>query len=216
MAPVDGDAAEKSPFRWIDAARYVVASVVAVLIIAVIVNAIKVVLRPESLFFSVSGGCVPMVRINQSSSQPMLVLQLGLRADNPAGRARMYYVGITGYLFDKNVSAASLHPSSDCIVSFRVKDKVVEQKKAVVSSVNIKANRRTMERSYFDLLYSGNGSTFFRDVTMRLDGTLITEVPSGFNASSRRTTYYCPQLLVGGDSSDDDAFKNRPDVVCST
>jgi hypothetical protein len=53
---------------------------------------------------------------------------------------------------------------------------------------------------------------------MRLDGTLITEVRSGYIASSSPTTYYyyCPQLLVGGDSPDDDAFKNRPDVVCST
>lgn len=159
-----------------------------------------------------------MVRINQSSSPPMLVLQLGLRADDPAGRARMYYVDITGYLFDKNVSASSSHPSSDCIVSFRVKDKVVAQQKAVVASVNIKAQRtRNMDGSYFDLLYSGNGSTF-RDVTMRLDGTLITEVRSGYIASSSPTTYYyyCPQLLVGGDSPEDDAFKNRPDVVCST
>jgi hypothetical protein len=94
-----------------------------------------------------------MVRINQSSSPPMLVLQLGLRADDPAGRARMYYVDITGYLFDKNVSASSSHPSSDCIVSFRVKDKVVAQQKAVVASVNIKAQRtRNMDGSYFDLL----------------------------------------------------------------
>jgi hypothetical protein len=42
----------------IDAARYAVASVVAVLIISVIVNAIEIVLRPESLSLSVIGGAM--------------------------------------------------------------------------------------------------------------------------------------------------------------
>ncbi|CAL5036406.1 unnamed protein product [Urochloa decumbens] len=58
----EGDAGgEKSAFRWIDAARYTVAAVVLVLIVAVIVNAIKLVngtraLMTESYFDELYNG----------------------------------------------------------------------------------------------------------------------------------------------------------------
>ena len=52
-----GGGGEKSSFRrWLNATRYAVAAAVTVLIMAVIVNAIKVVLRPDSLQLSVRGA----------------------------------------------------------------------------------------------------------------------------------------------------------------
>src|SRR5438045_3001183 len=100
----DGDG-EKPPFRWLDAAMYVVASVVTVLIVAVIVNAIKVVLRPESLLLSVDRGTV-FVKM----ASPDLQFYLNLQEDNPSGRVRMYFVNVTAYLFDKDTPASSSNP----------------------------------------------------------------------------------------------------------
>nr|CAB3469278.1 unnamed protein product [Digitaria exilis] len=51
-----GDGEKSMSFRCLDVARYVVAAAVTVLIMAVIVNAVKVVLRPESLQLSSSGA----------------------------------------------------------------------------------------------------------------------------------------------------------------
>ena len=88
---------EKSKFRWLDAARYAVAAAVTVLIMVVIVNAVKVVLRPDSLQLSVDKGS-----IFTAQYPPQLIMELKLRAQNPSGRVRMYYVGVTGYLFDNS------------------------------------------------------------------------------------------------------------------
>jgi len=107
------DGEEKSKFRWLDAARYAVAAAVTVLIMVVIVNAVKVVLRPDSLQLSVDKGS-----IFTAQYPPQLIMELKLRAQNPSGRVRMYYVGVTGYLFDNTTSAsASLDPGYDSVSS---------------------------------------------------------------------------------------------------
>uniref|UniRef100_A0A0A9EC90 Late embryogenesis abundant protein LEA-2 subgroup domain-containing protein n=1 Tax=Arundo donax TaxID=35708 RepID=A0A0A9EC90_ARUDO len=211
---VDGDAGgdEKSTFRWLDAVRYAVAAVVTVLIVAVIANAIKVVLRPDSLSLSVTGGFV----FARPRPAPTKVVTLGvnLRAQNPSGRVRMYYVDIDVYLFDGNTSAsASTDPEDDSITYFRQpEDIAVAQLEAVDSILQVEATNETMPES-FELLYNGGGMS---DVTLRLDGRLVTEVTSGINRTGRPTTYYCGPLVVGGgDTDDDEAVKNRQDVSCS-
>ena len=94
----DGDDDGKtSAFRCLDAARYTVAAVVTVLIIAVVVTSLKVVLRPESLRLSVVDGVVYSTPLPASEA---VTLQLNLRAENPSGRARMYFLNVTAYLFD--------------------------------------------------------------------------------------------------------------------
>ena len=197
---------EKSKFRWLDAARYAVAAAVTVLIMAVIVNAVKVVLRPDSLQLSVDKGS-----IFTAQYPPQLTMELKLRAQNPSGRVRMYYVGVTGYLFDNTTSAsASLDPGYDSVVIFKPKDMAVVQQEALDCSLGMKVVReKQMDPSHFDVLYNGSS---FSDMTLRLDGDLITEVTSELNMT-RRTTYYCEELLVGG-NGDDEAFKYRQDAIC--
>jgi len=200
------DGEEKSKFRWLDAARYAVAAAVTVLIMAVIVNAVKVVLRPDSLQLSVDKGS-----IFTAQYPPQLTMELKLRAQNPSGRVRMYYVGVTGYLFDNTTSAsASLDPGYDSVVIFKPKDMAVVQQEALDCSLGMKVVReKQMDPSHFDVLYNGSS---FSDMTLRLDGDLITEVTSELNMT-RRTTYYCEELLVGG-NGDDEAFKYRQDAIC--
>jgi hypothetical protein len=203
---------EKSRFRWLDAVRYTVAAAVTVLIMAVIVNAIKVVLRPESLQLFVSRGSISAEQFKAAPPpEPKLVVGLNLRAQNPSGRVRMYYLGISAYLFENTSAAASsLDPGYDCIVTFPPNDIAVVQQEAVESMVTMKMDKGQMDPSYFDKLYN-NGSRF-SGMTLRLDGDLITELTSELNKTSR-TTYYCEELFFGG-SSDDEDLKNRQDVIC--
>uniref|UniRef100_A0A0A8XP38 Late embryogenesis abundant protein LEA-2 subgroup domain-containing protein n=1 Tax=Arundo donax TaxID=35708 RepID=A0A0A8XP38_ARUDO len=208
MTSVAAASGEKSTFRWLDAARYAVAAAVTVLIMAVIVNAIKVVLRPDSLYLSVTGGSVFTKRFPPPPVE-VLAFELRLPAQNPSGRAVMYYVDINAYIFDSNTSSsASSDPGYDSIAYFKPKDIAVGQQEAVESSLHMKMTNRSMDANYFKLLYNGGRMS---DVTLRLDGNLITET-FGIN-KTRQITYYCEQLLVGGDR-DDEALKNGPDVIC--
>ncbi|KAF8662255.1 hypothetical protein HU200_056457 [Digitaria exilis] len=216
---------EKSTFqRCLDATRYTVAAAVTFLMVVVIVSAVKVVLRPESLRFSVAGGSIV------SSARPLVVkeetiaLELILRAENPSNRARMYYVNITAYLFDKNTSAsASPTPEDDSIFYFKPDDIDVPQQEAVHSFVTMDLMKRTTEvdswvalkltkdqvnRPYFDMLYNGSRIS---DTTLRLDGQLVTEVNYEFNKTRPMTSYYCEQLLVGGDPG---GLSYMQDVIC--
>ncbi|WVZ82826.1 hypothetical protein U9M48_030042 [Paspalum notatum var. saurae] len=210
----DGGDSEKSRFRCLDAARYVVAAAVTVLILAVIVTAIKVVLRLDSLQISVHNRSINTIPImSPPEPEAALVLELQLRGENPSGRVRMYYLNITAYLFDNTTSAsASTDPESDSVLFFKLpKDIAVLQQEAVDSSLNTNppVKKNMMDPLYFDMLYNGSR---FSDMTLRLDGNLVTEVTSEFNRT-RPTTYYCEQLLVGGNPNDD-ASKSSEDVVC--
>lgn len=209
MAVVAGGEAgdsEKPPFRWLDVARCAVTAVVTVLILAVIINAIQVVLRPNSLSLTVVSGTVFVRRLPEEKN---LSLSLDLRAENPSGRARMYYVNITAYLLNSTLESTA-KPVRDSIIYFRPKDMVVfDQQQAVMSSMKLHVTRASMAPGYFDALYA-NGTT--RDVTLRLDGDLVTQVTIN---ETRRTTYYCRSLIVGGDP-DDEAFRNwQDDVHCT-
>jgi hypothetical protein len=86
----------------------------------------------------------------------------------------------------------------------------VVQQEALDCSLGMKVVReKQMDPSHFDVLYNGSS---FSDMTLRLDGDLITEVTSELNMT-RRTTYYCEELLVGG-NGDNEAFKYRQDAIC--
>ncbi|CAD6341442.1 unnamed protein product [Miscanthus lutarioriparius] len=121
----DGDDDGKtSAFRCQDAARYTVAAVVTVLIVAVVVTSLKVVLRPESLRLSVVDGVVYSTPLPASEA---VTLQLNLRAENPSGRARMYFLNVTAYLFDGATPASTPTPDEDCIIFFNPTDEAVRQ-----------------------------------------------------------------------------------------
>lgn len=181
--------------RCLGAARYTVAAAVTVLIVVVTVIAVKVVLRPESLRLSVSGGCV------YSTPQPAkkkLTLALNLRAENPSGRARMYLLDIAAYLFDNATLAWSTPaPDEDCVIFFNPDDEAVLQQMAVDSMSNVEAaadDPGSMDPAYFDRLYDEAG--VLADATLRVEGRLVTEVRSGINRT-RLVTYFCWPLLVG-------------------
>lgn len=215
----DGDS-EKSTttFRWLDAARYVLALVMTVLIVAVTVHAIKVVLRPEVLSVSVVGGSLPFFNkpLSQSPSPAKnaeIVLDVKVRFYNPSGRVRMYYTNITVYLFGNDSRATSSNPAADSFVFFPLSNsKTVEQLGTVETDLQLHLTSDAVHPPYLAMLYSGDG--IVGGVTMRIEGDLITEVVSGFNKSAPQTTYYCTPVIVGGDP-DDKADSNRADVSCT-
>jgi len=208
----DGDDDGKtSAFRCLDAARYTVAAVVTVLIVAVVVTSLKVVLRPESLRLSVVDGAV------YSTPQPpseAVTLQLNLRAENPSGRARMYFLNVTAYLFDGATPASTPTPDEDCIIFFNPTDGAVRQEMAVdlMTSVEATNDPGVMNQTYFELLYADG--RVIGDMTLRVDGSLVTEVSSGFNMTRLQVTYYCRPLLVGG-SKGGKVSMGRKDVLCT-
>jgi hypothetical protein len=211
----DGDNDGKtSAFRCLDAARYTVAAVVTVLIVAVVVTSLKVVLRPESLRLSVVDGAV------YSTPHPAneaVTLQLNLRAENPSGRARMYFLNVTAYLFDSATPATTPKPDEDCIIFFNPIDEAVRQEMAVdlMTSVEATNDPGVMNQTYFELLYNTKGGGgVIGDMTLRVDGSLVTEVSSGFNMTRLQVTYYCRPLLVGG-SKGGEASMGRKDVICT-
>jgi len=212
----ESEVQKRSRFRWIDAARYAVASVVAVLIISVIVNAIEIVLRPESLSLSVIGGAMfarPAPQTQPPPPEPTLLFYLDLRARNPSGRARMYYLNITVYLFDNSTSPLSPRPEPDSIIYFFLIDTALDQLGKVDMLKEVREKRRlTMAEFWFDMLYGRTGAAI-ADVTMRVDGVLVTELRSGFNVT-RRATYLCEPLVVVAGDRGDDAYQNLQDVRC--
>ncbi|CAL5045409.1 unnamed protein product [Urochloa decumbens] len=204
---------EKSAFRWIDAARYTVAAVVLVLIVAVIVNAIKLVLRPEPLSLSIVGGTVFVRRLQPPPPPASLEFDLNLRAKNPSGRAHMYFRDIVGYLFDSNMSAAAADPGPGSFIYSPLSDMAVLPLGTMDNFAQVNGTRALMTESYFDELYNGNSSASIRGVTVRLDGVVVTEV--AVKDTTRNTTYYCgPVLVVRGDPSDA-AFQDTPDAPCT-
>jgi hypothetical protein len=124
----EGDDGEKSSFRWLDAARYVVSAVVIVLIVAVAAKAIQVVLRPDKLDLSVPGSSVYTRRIPSRVEGDKLVFSFSLHVLNPSGRARMYYTNVTAYLFDNSTPPATTQsPVPDSLIFFYLDDMAVPQ-----------------------------------------------------------------------------------------
>ncbi|TVU04301.1 hypothetical protein EJB05_50127, partial [Eragrostis curvula] len=206
----EGDGgSEKSAFRWLNAARFAVAAVVIVLIVVVIVNAIKVVLRPDTLRLSVVGGSVYSTPL--PADQAAVALDLTLRAENPSGRVRMYFLNITIYLFNNTTPASTSKPFDDSIIAFQAVDEVVAQQMSADSACKVEATNDDMTSPYFDMLYAKRD--IITDVTMRVDGKIVTEVRSGINRTNL-AMFYCWPLFVGGYPGDE-ASNSWPDVPCT-
>ena len=205
-ADEDGDGGKT---RWLDAVRYTVAAVVTVLIVTVIVVAIKVVLRPESLRLSVVGGFVSSTP--RPGATAAVELNVKLQAENPSGRARIYFLNITAYLFDnKTLAASTADPEQDCIINFGRPDFAVAQQMAVFFVMSVLGENETtiMDPNYFGMLYTKRRT--ISEVVMRVDGRLVTEVRSGANTTSHLATYYCWPLVVGEDEA-----RSGMDVPCT-
>lgn len=226
MEKAAGDGEEPGSFRWRDLARYAVAAVVTLVIIAVVVKAIKVVFRPDSLRLSILGGSVyttpllsspspsPSPQASSRAAEPSLSFSFNLRAENPSGRVRMYYLDIIAYLFNSSTPATTPTPMAECLVPFNIKDTLVKQTLYVdiIKQVTVQRDPEAIMLFAFDALYKTGGT--IKDVTMRVDGTLVTEIRSGFNTTPQLVSYYCRQLVVG--PYDDDATTKTQEITCTT
>ncbi|KAL5228778.1 hypothetical protein ABZP36_017043 [Zizania latifolia] len=86
-----GGDGKRTKFPWLGVARYAVAVLLAVAVVATIGMAIAAVLRPAKLELSVVNGVVSMDR-PQSRTPPQLVnYKVTLRAFNPSGRAMIHF-----------------------------------------------------------------------------------------------------------------------------
>ncbi|RLN13457.1 hypothetical protein C2845_PM09G01120 [Panicum miliaceum] len=220
MASSDRDVGDddKSPFRCLPAARFAAACLMTVLVLVVLVKAITVVHRDETLSLSLVKGAIFATRIRTpAQQQQQLLLDFNLRARNPSNFARMYYYNVTAYLFDTSAPAASSNPERDSFIYFSINSLELQQGQSADAITQVNGTRQSMYNSSFDMLYSSSQTAegIMSDVTMRLDGLLTFEVASGHNRTSRRT-YYCWPLVVGPDLSNVKEFLglNLKDVFC--
>ncbi|XP_037456699.1 uncharacterized protein LOC119327697 [Triticum dicoccoides] len=220
MAPAADDVLdggnEKSIFRCLDAARYVVAAAVSVLIMAVIVYAITVVLRPADLYIGVLQGSVSVSvsggdnlrrpPFNASIGRGNLTFSFTVRAINPSGRVSIYYTDVEAKI-KSNMSSAS-----STLLRLRLPDVSLGPKSSIDS--NILMNTFALVKKqvyYFNML--ANGSSI-DDAMIAVEGTRTVEVYSGRNVTDHvRVFYFCSPIVVGGDKDDDS--EAAVDVQCT-
>lgn len=222
MAAVRGggnndDGADKSAFRCLDAARYVVSAVVVVLIVAVAARATMVVLRPDSLSLSVPRSSVLVERYSSSAAagttgkDDFLIFQFTLQAQNPSGRASMYFYNIYAYLFDNTTTATeSTSPDNDSLIYFIPDAMIVPEMDFTADTVisdNIIRDPSQITVSFFDRL---NRGARIDNATMRVEGTLVSEIiRSGYNTTPQVRTYYCRNLIVGLNTADQASMSSQ-------
>ncbi|KQK19836.1 uncharacterized protein LOC100841492 isoform X2 [Brachypodium distachyon] len=203
----DVDATEKSTFRCLDAARWVVAAAVMVVIVAVTAYAFKVVFRPGTLSLSIVGGSVAVERIhgsnsssssNASSSSQNLTFTYSLHAMNPSGRIRIYYTNIRAKL-----KAINSTKDDNSFLFLRLPDVALAPQSAVDTFLKMTtAAKAPFQEEYFRELRNG---TSIGKAWIELNGTLVVENFSGHNMTPVTSTlYYCwPIVVLGGDEDDD-------------
>jgi hypothetical protein len=216
-APAGGGAKSSSSwssstfFRWIKAARYVVAVAVIVAIVVMIAYAIKMVGRERPLVVSVTGHTVKVQRPSNMSGN--LTFAFTVRAANTGGFGQIYYTNIKALLAGRSASSPA---SPTYFLKTGLRDMAVIPRLTVVSQSfvmsGIGANGDgTMSskdlRPYFMDLYKGNT---MRDAVLRLNGTLMTEIYSGYNSTARTVVYCCEPIFVG----DDDDAPDTPERPC--
>ncbi|XP_008648759.1 uncharacterized protein [Zea mays] len=171
----EGDNGEKSGFRCLDAARYVAAAVVIVLIVAVVVNAIK-------------------------AGKDLVSFEFTLRAVNPSGRVRLNFYDILAYIFDNSTlaSATTSTPADDCSILVNTANITLKPRAYVdnTKTVILGDDPTKIRHSFFQALNKPGGRVV--GATMRVDGSLVSETGLGFSTSApRRIVLYCRDLIVG-------------------
>lgn len=219
MAPAADDALdggdEKSIFRCLDAARYLVAAAVTVLIVAVIVYAITVVLRPAELYVGVIGGSVSVSVVGGdklSSGQfraivhgGNLTFSLTVRAINRSGRVTIYYTGI--------VAKLKSNMSSDAFLTLNLSPMSLGPQSSVDVTVLMNTFMIVPEQGYyFKLLANG---TSIDDAMIVLNGTRTVEIYSGHIKSKETVVYYCSPIAIGGGEDKDADSTAAVDVQCT-
>lgn len=216
----DHDDDDKSPFRCLPAARFAAACLMTVLVLVVLVKAITVVHRVETLSLWIVQGAIFVQR--NSTPEERLLFDFSLRASNPSIIARMHYFNVSVCLIGTRALASSPNPEYGCFVKFHIPDPImVPQARLLDTESVVTGTRRSMlNSSAFDMLYNSKTEGIMNDVTMRLVGSLSVEdglLPSaGSNRTTRRTSYYCWPLVVGPDPGNATEFLglNLKDVYC--
>lgn len=207
----DGDGKKSLPFRCLAAARCTVASVVTVLILLVVVKAIKVVLRPDSLSLGIAKGTMFIQRVKQPKT---MLGELTFQIDNPRIGTSVYLINFKVYCFDKNTPAWSSTPGPDSLLYFSLHNSMLRRQSGLDKFVQVNLTRGIVDERFFDFLNNKTDASE-SDVTMRVEGNLITETRSKFN-STRWTSYYCWPLFVGVDPENTSQILslNLKDVFC--
>uniref|UniRef100_A0A0D9WL64 Late embryogenesis abundant protein LEA-2 subgroup domain-containing protein n=1 Tax=Leersia perrieri TaxID=77586 RepID=A0A0D9WL64_9ORYZ len=210
-AAADGGGAKSRIFRWINAARYVVAMAMTALILVMIAHAIKVVLRERELVVTVADGAVTTI-----GGATNLTFVLTIRATNLDGRVQVYYTNISVYLACKiNTTSKAKY-----FLAFPIDDIAVSPDTTIVAYKSVPGVNGTGDnmiepslQPFFD--FFANGRTIHNAV-LRLKGTLKTEEYSGHNSTDRTVVYCCARLTVGvGDGDDDDDDDQDSTVKCT-
>ncbi|AQK80056.1 hypothetical protein Zm00014a_013837 [Zea mays] len=196
----EGDNGEKSGFRCLDAARYVAAAVVIVLIVAVVVNAIKVVARPDNISVLVLGSSVTTHQMTTQAGKDLVSFEFTLRAVNPSGRVRLNFYDILAYIFDNSTlaSATTSTPADDCSILVNTANITLKPRAYVdnTKTVILGDDPTKIRHSFFQALNKPGGRVV--GATMRVDGSLVSETGLGFSTSApRRIVLYCRDLIVG-------------------
>ncbi|KAG8052725.1 hypothetical protein GUJ93_ZPchr0001g30006 [Zizania palustris] len=161
-----GGDGKRTKFPWLGVARYAVAMLLAVAVVATIVMAITVVLRPAKLELSVVNGAVSMDPQQQSTTTPQLVnYKVILRAFNPSGRAVIHFGrdNVVKLYF----TAPYLEFLSFSIPTFALPQKMTH---LVIKAGSFEANKLPGELA--DRLYNGESEQVLVKATVSLSFTV--------------------------------------------
>jgi len=187
MAAAADAVGRKSAFRrGLNATRVAVASAVTVLIVITLAHAVTVVFRPEQLYLSVTGRIITVEQKTpaNATANATVGLTFSVQANNPSGRARFYYTGISGLMFLVNNST-----SKDNIAYFKkgLKGMDVAPDSMLLTGVDVGITNITQIAPYFDELYN---NSIFSNAMVKLNGTLTVGLYSVRNETSTKV-YYC-------------------------
>lgn len=192
------DESRPTRLRLLDAARYVVATVVAALTIAVIAWAIVLFRRPEEPYFSVGSGYVTVSKI--SHPPPIFVnLSLQIKAMNPSTSAAILYANVTAYFWYPNLTDTTYFYIGDIWVAPQFE----HDDTYVTSDVLLPV--------YAEQIFKGSGPGI-RNTTLTLEGTIQAQTSALNYTSSRYTEYYCSPVTIGTSPPQNKA----DDVPCRT
>ncbi|KAI4986928.1 hypothetical protein ZWY2020_019558 [Hordeum vulgare] len=216
MAPAAGNILKKSAFRCLDAARYVVAAAVTVLMVTVIVYAVKVVHRPDELSLWIVGGSVSVQRssnlarpFNASVGGDSLKFTYTMRAVNPSSHVYIYYTNLVAYLRGRNSSS-----EMNGFLGLRLQNLAVEQQSTMDMNLMITTPMLVpLQGFYFQELANGGS---IADVSLKLNGTRVARnILTGHITTSEQAVYYCTPITFRAGKDDDDDDEARVDVPCT-
>ncbi|CAM0878674.1 unnamed protein product [Alopecurus aequalis] len=199
-----GDERRSTRVRWLNAARYAIASVVTLLTIGVIAWAIVQSLRPEVLYFSVAHGHVTVSKI-MSLSQPVSVgMSLKLKANNYGGRAAIRYYNVSiHFLYNSSDSSeiTYIEPNNNILVPPNLEYDDYISTSALTAPPDVSMD-------FVRKMFKGHE---IKNTTMRLDGRIQTQTSALNYTRGRFTSYHCYPVTIGTSS----AHKEDDDVPCT-